>query len=258
MVTIGLLIGTTVASVIGLQDYLGYVAIHQASHREFATSTPDYFAGFLVMTIPITLALLIGSLGNVSKAGVLVYGLSLLIQLPVLAATGSRFAIVAMFAGFISLAIGLWSGARSGITMPKVDRRALALALVVIVLGGIVGGHTILNRIVGPAAKAQNNSIMFRWWTWKGSERTALANPVFGTGPGTFPYAYQKYAYCSEFYTGCPRCVLPGNHRHRLSRRHCACNRPAMDLFVRHALDIEMVDRAADRKRGRDAGPSWP
>jgi O-antigen ligase len=34
----------------------------------------------------------------------------------------------------------------------------------------------------------------FRLYTWRGTAKMALANPVFGTGPGTFPALYPRYA----------------------------------------------------------------
>ena len=43
-------------------------------------------------------------------------------------------------------------------------------------------------------AEAQGNSGAFRRWTWDGTVHMALANPLLGTGIGTYEVAYPRYA----------------------------------------------------------------
>ncbi|HEY3328924.1 MAG TPA: O-antigen ligase family protein [Capsulimonadaceae bacterium] len=190
----GLLLGATISSYIGLQDYLVHVMAHVPEWREFATSTPDYFAAFLVMTIPVTLALFLSEPKQGGMIGTLAFGMALLPQIFVLPTTGSRFALISMAAGIVVMAVAAFTAKRSGWKPTRYTRVRVMALVVVALLGGVVVAKPILHRLSASVSADQAHSGQFRIWTWRGALNLAQANPVLGTGPGTFMYSYQKHA----------------------------------------------------------------
>ncbi len=189
-----LVLSAGIASYYGLQDYVLHLLAHQASWREFATSSPDFFAGFLVMTIPVTLALFIASPGRTGFVGPLFYGMMLLPQIFVLPTTGSRFALVSLAVGLLVFIIAAFMARRGGLVLTPASRnRAIAL-VVIALLGSAVVAKPILHRLSASVSADQAHSGQFRVWTWRGTTQMIKANPLFGTGPGTYKYSYQKYA----------------------------------------------------------------
>ncbi|MDR3708087.1 MAG: O-antigen ligase family protein [Capsulimonadaceae bacterium] len=182
------------ASYIGLHDYLIHVQVHQSSWREFGTSTPDYFAGFLVMTIPVTLALFFAAPGRPKVAAALVYAIALAGQVLVLPATGSRFALISLSLGIIIFVAGFAVSVARGLERPKDLPVRAAVAVAILLLAGLAVAKPVTHRLTSSVAADQAHSGQFRVWTWRGAVKMAEHNAVFGTGPGTFVYAYQRYA----------------------------------------------------------------
>ncbi len=197
--------GTIVAAV-GVREYLQYVAMHITQHRTFSTfSDPNFLAGYLLMTLPLSMALFV-SAGNNAKQKALA-AVAILLQSACLWLSGSRsgsamvLIAVILFALFVTL-----------LKPAKEIKKALALAGVLFLVGSVPALSPLLSRLsVKPAATgqgapagkelhltasadAQVNSNEFRRWTWIGTARMARSNPVFGTGIGAYELTYPRYA----------------------------------------------------------------
>jgi O-antigen ligase len=73
--------------------------------------------------------------------------------------------------------------------------RTIAIVLGLVLVGGVglVGGRTVLPRILA-ARGSQNHSTMFRIYTWRAAAEMTQARPVVGFGPGSFPWAHSKFS----------------------------------------------------------------
>ncbi len=189
-------LGAVIVADLGIQEYAVHVKAGQASWRIFATSTPDYLAGYFVMTLPLTLALLLqapavrGLTPLLRALTLLLLGVAALFQLAALLFTGSRFALVSLAVSLIVFGVALWRASRGGYALPKASRGLIIAAGIVLVLGGAALARPVLSRL----HNLNDNSAAFRLWTWRGSVKMAAANPVLGTGVGIWVYTYPRYA----------------------------------------------------------------
>lgn len=239
-----------IAGVYGVQDWLIHAKEHAADWREFSfTTDPDFFAGFLVITIPLTLALYLGApAGNARSWGIIrlvvllliayalvlpflygllavvgiggaatavlmlvmlvgvvallirfsvapmLLGLSLIWQLAALVTTGSRFALVTLVVSFAVVGLAYGLARRAGMPAAPAFKGRILILVALAVVGGAVVARPVLHRLSSGTLESQAHSGNFRLWTWKGAARMASANPVLGTGPGTFVYTYPRYA----------------------------------------------------------------
>ena len=180
----------------GVLEDLPFLLKHQTTWRVFATSTPDYLAGYLVMLLPLTLALFLQMPGLravmplARHAATALFGLMLLLQLATLVATGSRFALVSLAVALVVFETALRRARRHGQTLDRTTRGLRVVLGVGLVLAGLVFARPVLLRLTNP----DPNSGAFRAWTWKGAARMAAANPVLGTGIGTWEDQYPRYA----------------------------------------------------------------
>lgn len=188
------LIGTN-----GLIEYLLHWIAGDREWRVFSFSTPDFLAGYLVMLLPPTLALLLTA---PRRAGALsplrgrllpaLLTLVVLVQTITLLTTGSRFALIS---GVIAaLVFGLaWRQIRAAReTGEAANGRRLAGAGVGIVLIGLL--FVFARPVVSRLTHSPTNSGAFRVWTWRGAARMAAANPLLGTGVGAWVDQYPPYA----------------------------------------------------------------
>ena len=189
-------LGAVIVADLGVQEYVAHVKAGQATWRIFATSTPDYLAGYFVMTLPLTVALLLqapavrGLTPLLRTLALLLLGVAALFQLAALFFTGSRFALVSLAVSLVVFGVALWRATRAGYALPKASRGLIIAAGVVLVLGGAVLARPVLSRL----HNLNDNSAAFRVWTWRGSLKMAAANPVLGTGVGSWPDLYPRYA----------------------------------------------------------------
>ncbi|MCW3099133.1 MAG: Lipid core-O-antigen ligase [Chthonomonadaceae bacterium] len=195
------LIGSTLVAVFGIREYIEAFKEHDFAHRTFSSfANPDFLAGYLLLTLPITLAAFVTARERMLR---LLLGLSLTFQSACLLLTGSRSGIAMLLVALVAwLAFVAFAGGlrRQG--------RAIGIGLAVFVVGALLGlaptrarfgtvsvtdkqtGHVRQQSV----ADAQSYSGAFRRWTWDGTVRMALANPLLGTGIGTFEVAYPRYA----------------------------------------------------------------
>jgi O-antigen ligase len=195
------LIGGTLVATFGLREYIEFYKQHDLAHRTFSSfANPDFLAGYLLLTIPITLAAFVTARERMLK---LLLGLGLAFQSACLLLTGSRSGVAMLLVALVAwLAFVAFAGGlrRQG--------RAIAVGLTVFAVGALLGLAPTLarfgtvevtNQQTGritqqSVAEAQSNSGQFRRWTWDGTVHMALSNPLLGTGIGTFEVAYPRYA----------------------------------------------------------------
>lgn len=188
-------------AIVGVVEYARKVAEHVWIWRTFATfSDPNFLAGFLLICLPITLALF-ASVRPLWLKGLL--GLDLILQSACLWLSGSRGGSGIVLVG---LAVFVLLGFCIRISRPR--RQALIVGLALFVVGSAPAltpllsrlghhappAHVASSRTPAPASDAQENSNQFRRWTWVGTVRMANANPILGVGVGAFEYAYPRYA----------------------------------------------------------------
>ncbi len=180
----------------GVLEDLPFLLKHQTTWRVFSTSTPDYLAGYLVMLLPLTLALFLQTPGLravmplTRHAATALLGLALLLQLATLVATGSRFALVSLAVALVVFETALRRARRHGQTLDRTTRGLRVALGIGLVLAALVFARPVFLRLTNP----DPNSGAFRAWTWKGAARMAAANPALGTGIGTWEDSYPRYA----------------------------------------------------------------
>ena len=188
--------GSAIAADVGVQEYAVHLRAGQSSWRIFGTSTPDYLAGYFVLLLPVTLALFlqapsVTSLTPLLRSSVAVaLGVILLFQLVALLTTGSRFGLVSLAVSLGIFGVSLAWAIRRGLRLSLASWALLGVLGVSVLLAGAVAAKPVLNRL----HNVHDNSAAFRVWTWKGSVKMAAANPVIGTGVGTWPDLYPRYA----------------------------------------------------------------
>ncbi len=190
----GLLLGlalvfVTASSLVALRG-LGEFAVHFLSGdrtwRVFATFTmPNFLAGLLVASIPLTLAI-----GLTARSGRLPASaaLGLLLQFGCLLLTQSRMGIASLFVAVVLLGAACWA---SGALVGHCRRRALGLLGVMLVVALLAAGPAVARL---KASGDQSYSARFRALTWKGAALMMAARPLQGFGAGSFATAYPPYA----------------------------------------------------------------
>jgi O-antigen ligase len=190
------------AAGLGTREYLEYMKSGAVHHRVFSTFVnPDFLAGYLLLTFPITVAAFSQARERLAKFSI---GVGLALQSACLLMTGSRAGVIVMaLALFTWLVLSIYTEAAAG------RWKGMAAALAVVLVSALLGSAPLFSRVVdvtGPAADSgtmntgqvasntQGYSGDFRRWTWTGTVRMAKANPLLGTGIGTFEVAYPRYA----------------------------------------------------------------
>ncbi|MCS6918138.1 MAG: O-antigen ligase family protein [Fimbriimonadales bacterium] len=185
------------ASLLGLRgctEYLINALGGVPNWRVFASFfNPNLLAGYLAMSAPLTLGLLLMAGRELPdprrRAYTALITVGLWLQLSALALTASRLGMLSMLGAsvvFLALA-GAWKLlARDFI---------LRLAVVGVLLLGVFWLSTPATQRLTPQAAAQDvHSGAFRVETWKGTARAALSNPILGVGAGAFEWQYPRYA----------------------------------------------------------------
>jgi len=189
-------VGSVIVADLGVQEYISHVRAGSTYARTFATSTPDYLAGYFVIVLPVTFALFLTALATRALPPLLrglaafALGLCLLFQLATLLTTGSRGALGSLTAAALVFAVCLYCAMRSGLVLEKSTRFMLG----VLTLGLVLGGLAVARPVIGRLHTLNDNSAAFRVWTWKGAVKMAVANPIMGTGIGTWSDLYRPYA----------------------------------------------------------------
>ncbi|MCX7993944.1 MAG: O-antigen ligase family protein [Fimbriimonadales bacterium] len=185
------------ASLLGLRacsEYLLNALGGVPNWRVFASFfNPNLLAGYLAMSAPLTLGLLLMAGRELPeprrRAYTALLTVGLWLQLSALALTASRLGMLSFLgAAVVFLAIaGAW----------KLLARDFVMRLLVVgvLLLGVFWFSTPATQRLTPQAAAQDvHSGAFRLETWKGTARAALANPILGVGAGAFEWQYPRYA----------------------------------------------------------------
>lgn len=146
--------------------------------RQFGTFfNPNVFACGLAVAAPLALVAL-----DWGRAGKGLFWTLQAVLLGGLLVTSSKGGLLAWVAGW-AMAGGLVLAGTGG--RLRLGRGWWLGALVAVVLIGVVGSGTILPRL-RQAASLQDNSTMFRRYTWAGAAAMAGSRPWLGWGPASF------------------------------------------------------------------------
>lgn len=184
-----LVVVPAIVAALGIREYAGQVAQHNLTWRVFSTfATPNFLAGYLCMAVPVAAAMMLAA---ADRLVALLAGFALVLEVAALLLTGSRFGLVCLVVALAVFgAFALKAGALTGPT------RLRALSLVAAgVLASAAGIRPVLHRLGNVGLESY--STQFREYTWRGALRMAVANPILGTGIGTFDTAYPRYALVS-------------------------------------------------------------
>ncbi|MBV9852745.1 MAG: O-antigen ligase family protein [Armatimonadetes bacterium] len=196
--TLAAVFASAIVAMIGVTEYLTHRRMGDVGWRVFATSTPDFLAGYLVMLLPPTLALYVGiplPKRRRSRVGFLLAVFLLVAfgyQAFTLLRTQSRFGLVSLGVGLLVFGVALWRAWREGLSLEASSWWRLLSVGVFIALIGLGFAKPLLNRL--QQTSTGDNSTAFRLYTWRGSLKMAAANPVLGTGVGTYVHLYPRYA----------------------------------------------------------------
>jgi hypothetical protein len=174
--------GGTLAAALGALEVLTSTVPGTRAQSPFFS--PNFLAGFLGLCLPVVAAWF-ATTGKRNEQ--IPLGVATALIGGALVATGSRSGL-ALAVGGLGLAFLLALVLRRGkLPWARIGLVVAALALLAFVFRG---------ALVTRAATggSQEHSGQFRSWTWKGTAAMARANPLLGTGPGTYPYLYPKYA----------------------------------------------------------------
>jgi len=193
------LAGSLIAG-IGVREYLGYLRDHVVNHRTFSTFGPDFLAGYLLLTLPLTLSAFAAASDRSLRV---LLGLGIMLQSGCLFLTGSRAGTAIGVVGVL-----VWIGLALVIGTERATIRQLAIAAALFVVGSVVSAAPTVIRFVpsspapssapasAPASeeRSADHSSQFRKYTWIGTVRMAMRNPITGTGIGSFAVSYPRYA----------------------------------------------------------------
>jgi len=147
---------------------------------------PGFYGGYLVMVVPVALAVFLAGRSVAVVAG---GGLAGGFSLSALLLTGTRFALAFTAISLILFMIlAIW--------VRSIGRRQLARLGIATLIGAaavVLFMAPTENRVKGEGAAQQSHSLPFRIATWKGTANIIRANPVLGTGAGTFELVFQQY-----------------------------------------------------------------
>ena len=185
----------TLAAAFGINQYLAYLHAGNPSWRTFGTFVnPDFLAGYLLLTIPLTLAAFVAAGERTAR---LLLGLGLFLQSAGLLLTGSRAGVGMLVVVLAAWLVLVWrSGAGAGF------RKQIGIGLTVFIVGALLASAPTVLRFTGGkpaggaviAADTQSHSGAFRKYTWIGTVRMAKASPLFGEGIGSFSVTYPHRA----------------------------------------------------------------
>ncbi|MFM7322868.1 MAG: O-antigen ligase family protein [Armatimonadota bacterium] len=178
---LALVAGLAVCAVAAAQE----TGINPPGHRASGTFfSPNFAAGFLGLTLPFAAALMLDARHRLVVLGT---GAVAALGFGAVVSTGSRSGIAVALAGLgLSLVV---AAVRERGRLPWIRVAALLAAFVVT---GFAFRNAVLVRTA--TGGGQEHSRDFRRETVRATARMAEAHPVVGTGPGTFPYVYGKYA----------------------------------------------------------------
>jgi O-antigen ligase len=201
LIGLALALAGTLASAFAMREYAQTVHI-APNWRVFGTFfNPNFLAGYLCLTTPVTFALAMGSCSSPLASGALsggrgelrwLLGFGAWMQMTAILLTGSRFGTASAALALVVLA-GWMALNRSW----NRQRGLLFGAVCLAVLGTALFTARSLTARMSTSQTVQQGEYSggFRLWTWRGTLRMVRAHPFLGTGLGTYEIAYPRYAY---------------------------------------------------------------
>ena len=157
--------------------------------RIFSTlGQPNWLASYLLLVIPISVALAISSKNQYRKILFTVVAFTLLLALIF---TNSRAGLLGMCAAFLVFLATL------GIYKIRQNLKKIAAGLAIFIIVFAFFGKNLAGRIyeaINPpiSTSGGTESGQIRLIVWKGALTIIENNPILGTGPETFAYSYYK------------------------------------------------------------------
>ena len=183
---------------------------------------PSFFAGYLVLTIPTSLG---AYLCSARLVGSFIAGLGVVLELAALLLTGTKLAALALAVAMLIMFTLIF-------IRRLLDKRRLVrlIIIAVILVPCIVVFSAPLEERVreAEAGGAQVHSTKFRLYVWRSTLEMIRDHPLVGLGPGTFEFAYPRYAIAG-----------PTKHAHQLYLQVGAeVGLPALVMFIIALLAI--------------------
>jgi len=169
--------------------------------RQFGTFyNPNLFANFCAMAAPLAAGGAFYALrltGRFNRAGKVLsafFGLAALLLFLGLIVTSSKGGLLAFLLGAIVFVIAMIKATGKAMGVALAQRKAILapLGLVIIIVAGALLSVTVWPRLA--TSLHDDHSSMFRWFTWIGTVKMAMARPIFGWGPGSFPDIFPLFA----------------------------------------------------------------
>ena len=137
---------------------------------------PNFFAAYIVVCVPFILA----ALNRTQGAKRIIIIIILLSALFLMYSTGSKAGIAALFAE-----LSVW------VLMTAVKKEAFRVTLKKNALTAAVAAAALVALFV--MLPRNMESVKFRADVWSGTIRLAASNPITGTGPGSFSFAFPAF-----------------------------------------------------------------
>lgn len=169
--------------------------------RQFGTFyNPNLFANFCAIAVPLTAGgavyakQLSGKYTTAGKVLSFCLGVMALLLFGGLIVTSSKGGMLAFLLAAVVFVVALIHARGKEFTGSLAQRKVLLLPIFIIVLigGGFLLSQTLLPRL--QTSLQDDHSSMFRWFTWIATAKMAMAKPLFGWGPGSFPEIFPMFA----------------------------------------------------------------
>ncbi|MFA4016643.1 MAG: hypothetical protein RUDDFDWM_001753 [Candidatus Fervidibacterota bacterium] len=182
-----------VESLLALREYAFSHTAGLKEWRAFGTfQNPNLLGGYLAMCLPVMLSVTMHLRQRLLKlVGVLVSVICII----AIAVTGSKGAFMALLISLLLFSLLL---------LARLQRRRydvlFLLCCLMLLVFATIAIPTLRQRIIS-AFGAQLHSWLFRIFVWKATLNIAIANPINGSGIGTFYLAYPKFTTVGPTYT---------------------------------------------------------
>ncbi|WP_309706786.1 O-antigen ligase family protein, partial [Armatimonas sp.] len=183
---IALVVGLGIHALMAAQQYGEHKKIGEDWFRATGLFfSANFSAGFIALLLPLAFVLCLQAKERLTALG---FGLASALGFGALIASGS---LVGTAATIVGLLVALILGYKQ-VTWPRLG----IIVLACLVLGFGFKGAIISRTDTTHKQPTTKRGLVdeFRLYTWRGTAKMALTNPVFGTGPGTFPALYPRYA----------------------------------------------------------------
>ncbi|MEO6907226.1 MAG: O-antigen ligase family protein, partial [Abditibacteriaceae bacterium] len=169
--------------------------------RQFGTFyNPNLLANFCAIAVPLTVGgalyakQLSGKFTVAGKVLSFLLGVAALLTFGGLIVTSSKGGMLALLLAAVVFVVAMMHARGKEITNSLLQRKVLLVPILIIILigGGVLLSQTLLPRI--QTSLHDDHSSMFRWFAWIATVKMAMAKPLFGWGPGSFPSIFPMFA----------------------------------------------------------------